>query len=220
MPPQHTLCILVLNAARAAKLRLNVPQVSPSAARSAGFTSLQFALRRHAKAMSAHQWGSSFRHAAGKVCNRRACCSLPWMLTNVPSPNPQQPFAAGIGTGAPQSAFADLLPGKPPAGKLHPGKGDEGGQGLREVLTVLGETPVAFEPAERALDHPAAPLLLTIKDQFLASRSDAQPIQAAALGRAETVSCQRRRWLQPWGTARLIRAAKLTVTSAMMSAIV
>ena len=50
---------------------------------------------------------------------------------------------------------------------------------------------------------------------------DAEPRdQAVALGRAETISCQRRRWPQLSGTARLIRAAKLTVTSAMMSAIV
>jgi hypothetical protein len=29
-----------------------------------------------------------------------ASCPFPWVLTNVPSPNPQQPFAAGDGTGA------------------------------------------------------------------------------------------------------------------------
>ena len=50
---------------------------------------------------------------------------------------------------------------------------------------------------------------------------DAEPRdQTVALARAETVSCQRRRWPQRSGTVRLIRAAKSTVTSAMMSAIV
>ena len=33
---------------------------------------------------------------------------------------------------------------------------DEGGEGFREVLEVLGETPVAPEPGEGALDYPTA----------------------------------------------------------------
>ena len=73
-----------------------------------------------------------------------ASCPFPWVLANVPSPNPQQPFAAGNGTAAPRLALIDLLPGKltysakPPQGKLDGGEGDEGGQGFREVLKVLG----------------------------------------------------------------------------------
>ena len=47
-----------------------------------------------------------------------ASCPFPWVLANVPSPNPQQPFAAGNGTGAPRPALIDLLPGEPPKGKL------------------------------------------------------------------------------------------------------
>jgi len=31
-----------------------------------------------------------------------ASCPFPWVLANVASPNPQQPFAAGNGTGAPE----------------------------------------------------------------------------------------------------------------------
>jgi len=44
--------------------------------------------------------------------------------------------------GAPRPALIDLLPGKPPEDKLDGGEGDEGGQGFREVLQVLAETPV------------------------------------------------------------------------------
>ena len=40
-----------------------------------------------------------------------ASCPFPWVLANVPSPNPQQPFAACNGTGAPRPALIDLLPG-------------------------------------------------------------------------------------------------------------
>src|SRR6516162_9790147 len=50
----------------------------------------------------------------------------------------------------------DLRPGKPPEGELDGSEGHEGGQSFRKVLEVLGETPVASEPGERALDHPAA----------------------------------------------------------------
>src|SRR6266446_4939337 len=85
-----------------------------------------------------------------------ASCPFPWVLANVPSPNPQQPFAAGNGTGAPRPALVDLLPDRPPEGKLDGGEGHEGGQGFREVLKVLGETPVASEPGEGAFHHPAA----------------------------------------------------------------
>ena len=90
-----------------------------------------------------------------------ASCPFPWVLANVPSPNPQQPFAAGNGTAAPRLALIDLLPGKltysakPHQGKLDGGKGDEGGQGFREVLKVLGETPVASEPGEGAFRPPS-----------------------------------------------------------------
>jgi len=45
-----------------------------------------------------------------------ASCPFPWVLANVPSPNPQQPFAAGNGTRAPLTAFVD--PGKPAEGKI------------------------------------------------------------------------------------------------------
>jgi hypothetical protein len=31
---------------------------------------------------------------------------------------------------------------KPPEGQLHGGEGDEGGEGFREFLEILGETPV------------------------------------------------------------------------------
>jgi hypothetical protein len=31
-----------------------------------------------------------------------ASCPFPWVLANVPSPNPQQPFAAGDVCGAPE----------------------------------------------------------------------------------------------------------------------
>jgi hypothetical protein len=31
-----------------------------------------------------------------------ASCPFPWVLANVPSPNPQQPFATGNGTDAPE----------------------------------------------------------------------------------------------------------------------
>jgi hypothetical protein len=40
--------------------------------------------------------------------------------------------------------------------KLDGGEGDEGGHGFGEVLEVLGETPVASEPGEGALDQLAA----------------------------------------------------------------
>jgi len=40
---------------------------------------------------------------------------VPWVLANVHSPNPQQPFAAASGTGGPRAVLIDLLPGKPPA---------------------------------------------------------------------------------------------------------
>ena len=43
-----------------------------------------------------------------------ASCPFPWMLANVPSQSPQQPFAAGNGTGVPRPELIDLLPGKPP----------------------------------------------------------------------------------------------------------
>jgi hypothetical protein len=50
----------------------------------------------------------------------------------------------------------DLRPGKPPEGKLDGGESNEGAQGFGKVLEVLGETPVASEPGEGALDHPTA----------------------------------------------------------------
>src|ERR1700720_4554774 len=46
--------------------------------------------------------------------------------------------------------------GKPPEGQLDGSEGNEGGQSFREVLKILGETPVSPEPGEGALDHPAA----------------------------------------------------------------
>ena len=49
-----------------------------------------------------------------------------------------------------------LRPGEPPEGKLDGSEGDKGGEGFGEVLEILGETPVAPEPGEGALDHPAA----------------------------------------------------------------
>jgi hypothetical protein len=52
--------------------------------------------------------------------------------------------------------FADLRPDDAPEGKLDGGENDKGGQGFGEVLGVLGKTPVASEPGEGALDHPAA----------------------------------------------------------------
>jgi hypothetical protein len=51
---------------------------------------------------------------------------------------------------------ADLRPGKPPESKLNGGEGNEGAQGFGTILEVLDETPVASEPGESALDHPAA----------------------------------------------------------------
>lgn len=42
-----------------------------------------------------------------------------------------------------------------PEGELDGGQGDEGEQGVGEVLVVLGETPVAAKPGEGALDDPA-----------------------------------------------------------------
>ena len=53
-------------------------------------------------------------------------------------------------------AFVDLLPGKPPERELDGSKCDEGFQSCGEILEVLGEPPVASEPGEGALDHPAA----------------------------------------------------------------
>jgi hypothetical protein len=50
----------------------------------------------------------------------------------------------------------DLRPGKPSESKLDGSEGNEGGQSFGKVLEVLGETPVASEPGESALDHPAA----------------------------------------------------------------
>jgi hypothetical protein len=38
----------------------------------------------------------------GRVAAIGASCPFPWVLANVPSPNPQQPFAAGNETGAPE----------------------------------------------------------------------------------------------------------------------
>ena len=55
-----------------------------------------------------------------------ASCPFPWVVATVPSPNPQQSFAAGNGTGAPRPALIDLLPGNPPEGQLDGGGGDEG----------------------------------------------------------------------------------------------
>jgi len=50
----------------------------------------------------------------------------------------------------------DLHPGKPPESKLDGGEGNEAAQSFGKVLEVLGETPVASEPGESALDPPAA----------------------------------------------------------------
>ena len=50
----------------------------------------------------------------------------------------------------------DIGPGKPPKGKLDGGEGNEGTQGFSNVLEILGQTPVASEPGEGALGHPAA----------------------------------------------------------------
>jgi hypothetical protein len=50
----------------------------------------------------------------------------------------------------------DLRPGKPPESKLNGREGNEGAQGFGKILEVPGETPVASEPGEGALDHPAA----------------------------------------------------------------
>jgi hypothetical protein len=53
-----------------------------------------------------------------------ASCPFPRVVANVLSPNPQQPFAAGNTIGGPRTAFVDLLPSKPPEGKLDGGEGD------------------------------------------------------------------------------------------------
>ena len=45
--------------------------------------------------------------------------------------------------------------GQPSEGKLNRSEGHEGGQGFGEVLEILGKPPVAPEPGEGALDHPA-----------------------------------------------------------------
>src|SRR5262249_53731358 len=47
-------------------------------------------------------------------------------------------------------------PGEPPEGKLDRSKGDKGGEGFGEVLEILDKPPVAPEPREGALDHPAS----------------------------------------------------------------
>jgi hypothetical protein len=62
--------------------------------------------------------------------NRRIL-PVPGVLANVPSPNPQQLFAAGNGTGVPRPALIDLPPGKPPEGKLDGSEGNGGGSGSR-----------------------------------------------------------------------------------------
>ena len=49
-----------------------------------------------------------------------------------------------------------LTAGKPREGELDGSEGHEGGQSFRKILEILGETPVAREPGEGALDHPAA----------------------------------------------------------------
>ena len=49
-----------------------------------------------------------------------------------------------------------LRPGEPPEGKLDRSEGDKGGESFGEVLEILGKSPVAPEPREGALDHPAA----------------------------------------------------------------
>ena len=51
---------------------------------------------------------------------------------------------------------SEPTPGEPPEGQLDGGEGNEGGQGFHKVYEVLGETPVASEPGESALDNPAA----------------------------------------------------------------
>jgi hypothetical protein len=63
--------------------------------------------------------------------------SFPWVLANVHSPNPQQPFAVGNGTGGPRQALIDLLPGNSPEGKLDEGEMTNVAR-AREVLKVLG----------------------------------------------------------------------------------
>ena len=44
----------------------------------------------------------------------------------------------------------------PPESKLNGGGGNEGARGFGKILEALGETPIASEPGESALDHPAA----------------------------------------------------------------
>ena len=68
-----------------------------------------------------------------------ASCPFPWVLANVPSPNPQQPLAAGNGTRAPRTAFVD--PGKPPEGKLDGGEGDVNGELLELGLHQSADGP-------------------------------------------------------------------------------
>src|ERR1700730_12299144 len=80
--------------------------------------------------------------------------------------NPRLAFGIGASRslpGAPAKVsslcFADLhhqnlRPGEPPDGQPDGGEGNEGGQGFGKVFEVLGETPVASEPGESALDNP------------------------------------------------------------------
>src|SRR4051794_816029 len=49
-----------------------------------------------------------------------------------------------------------LRSGEPSDSELDRGQDNEGGQGLGEVLEVLGETPVSSEPGKGTLNHPPA----------------------------------------------------------------
>jgi len=74
------------------------------------------------------------------------------VLANVSSAKPttgRSPLGKG-------SALTDVRPREPSEGKLDGSEDHEGGQSFREVLEILGKPPVAPEPEEGALDHPAA----------------------------------------------------------------
>src|SRR5271166_4662613 len=83
-----------------------------------------------------------------------ASSPLPRVPEKVPSPYFADPHHRASQIGSLWSSRP--TPGKPPAGKLDGGEGNEGGQGFGQVLEVLGETPVSSKPGEGALDHPAA----------------------------------------------------------------
>jgi hypothetical protein len=84
-----------------------------------------------------------------RMAENGASCPFPWVLANVPSPNPQQPFAAGNGTGAPRPALLTYSL----ASRLRASWTEARATKAPRALEVFGETPVSSEPGE---DHPAA----------------------------------------------------------------